>query len=409
MNKPLCFVVMGFGQKKDPETNRTIDLDQTYIKIIRPAVEACNYRCVRADEILESGIIDRSMYALLYRAELVIADISTFNPNAIYELGIRHAMKPFSTIIIREDQCKIPFDINHNRILLYSHLGNEISNTEAKECITKLKSIINSVSSNPVVDSPLYTYIPRLQKPQLSDDDLQEIIKELKQNENTIYALTEKAKDLMIENKFFEASKIWKRLKEKVKNDVYYIQQEALCTYKSKEPNELQALTSALSIISAIDNQVDSETLGITAAIYKNLWIILGTSNGRDYLDMAIKYYKKGWNLYNDYYTGENYANCLEQKRMIEDDTNRAIYYKIEAENTRNELVKIILESLQEEEPEEIKWKYATLSNCYLSLGDKIKSQIYETKFKQQNPYNWEMESFEKTKQGITKYKEAYG
>lgn len=29
MNKKICFVIMGFGKKKDPETNRTIDLDQT--------------------------------------------------------------------------------------------------------------------------------------------------------------------------------------------------------------------------------------------------------------------------------------------------------------------------------------------------------------------------------------------
>ena len=92
---------MGFGRKKDPDTNRTIDLDETYKKIIRPAVESSNYNCIRADEILDSGIIDRSMYALLYTAELVIADISTYNPNAIYELGTRHVLKPFSTIVIK--------------------------------------------------------------------------------------------------------------------------------------------------------------------------------------------------------------------------------------------------------------------------------------------------------------------
>ena len=44
MERNLCFIVMGFGKKKDPDTNRTIDLDATYKKIIRPAVESagCN-------------------------------------------------------------------------------------------------------------------------------------------------------------------------------------------------------------------------------------------------------------------------------------------------------------------------------------------------------------------------------
>ena len=180
--------------RKDPETNRTIDLDKTYKKIIRPAVEACNYTCVRADEILDSGIIDRSMYALLYSAELVIADISTFNPNAIYELGTRHALKPYSTIIIREDKSKLPFDINHNRILSYNHLGNEISDTEAQKSIGELKSLITNITDNPTTDSPLYSYIPKIQQPTLSDEDLQEIIGDLKSKENTIFFFNRKGK-----------------------------------------------------------------------------------------------------------------------------------------------------------------------------------------------------------------------
>ncbi|WP_415967876.1 hypothetical protein [Alistipes ihumii] len=61
MEGKVCFIVMGFGKKKDPDTNRTIDLDATYKKIIRPAVESAGCKCIRADEIVESGIIDRSM------------------------------------------------------------------------------------------------------------------------------------------------------------------------------------------------------------------------------------------------------------------------------------------------------------------------------------------------------------
>lgn len=53
------------------------------------------------------------MYALLMQSELVIADISTYNPNAFYELGVRHAVKPFSTIIIKEEKGAIPFDSNY--------------------------------------------------------------------------------------------------------------------------------------------------------------------------------------------------------------------------------------------------------------------------------------------------------
>lgn len=398
--KKLCFVIMGFGEKKDPETNRTIDLDKTYKKIIRPAVESCNYTCVRADEILDSGIIDRSMYALLYSAELVIADISTFNPNAIYELGIRHALKPFSTIIIREDKSNLPFDINHSRILSYSHLGNEISDTEAQRSVRELKNLITAINENPTTDSPLYSYIPKIQKPLLSNEDIQEIIGDLKSKENTIFALTEKAKEYMNENRFSDAAETWRKLKEKAENEIYYIQQEALCTYKSEQPNKLQALTNALTIIGQINHQTDTETLGITGAINKNLWKELN-DKGYGYLDTAIECYKKGWNLYKDYYTGENYAHCLEQKSIIEEDNDNKIYYKVEAKNTRQEIIEIILKSFDEEEPEELKWKYATLSNCYLAIDNTDKAKEYEDNFKKQNPKDWEIQTFETSKHDI--------
>jgi hypothetical protein len=388
---------MGFGKKKDPDTNRTIDLDATYKKIIRPAVESCGCRCVRADEITESGIIDRSMYALLYHADLVIADISTYNPNAIYELGVRHAMRRYSTIIIKEDQGKIPFDIGHNRMLNYCHLGNEISESEAKKSIGELKQLINKVLGNSVTDSPLYSYIPKIQEPSLTDEDLKEIIGELHENEDTIYSLTEKAKGLMSENKFDEAADVWKRLSEKTGNEIYYIQQQALCRYKSKSPTKLKALTDALQVIRKISECNDTETLGITGAINKRLW---EETNDVSYLNDAIEFYKKGWNLYADYYTGENYAHCLEDKSKLEAGDEKT-YYKIEAKKTREEIVGQIQKSLEKPEAEDLMWKYATLSNCYLACGDEINSGKYEALFLSQHPVDWEIETFTKTKQHI--------
>ena len=84
--KKICFVIMGFGKKTDYASGRTLDLDMTYKNIIKPAVIEAGFECVRADEIQDSGLIDKSMYALLIQSDLVVADISTYNPNAIHEL-----------------------------------------------------------------------------------------------------------------------------------------------------------------------------------------------------------------------------------------------------------------------------------------------------------------------------------
>lgn len=395
----ICFVIMGFGEKKDPETNRTINLDITYKEIIRPAIEACGVKCVRADEIVESSIIDRSMYALLYKADIVIADISTNNPNAIYELGVRHSLKPYSTVIIKEGKSLAPFDFGHNRVLNYEHLGNEISNTEIIRCKTKLKSLVETIMSNPVVDSPLYTYIPRISQPKLSDEDLAELIGDLESNENTIYALTEKANNFKKEEKFIEAAKVWEKLSKKVENENYYIQQQALCTYKSKQPSEFSALTKALTIISKISEANDTETLGITGAIYKNLWY---STMDIGSLDNAISSYEKGWNLYKDYYTGENFAFCMLEKSKTETGDEQT-YYKVAAKKVFKEVINILLEKITEAEPEELMWKFASLSNCYLACEDLINAEKYEQEFMNKNPDNWEVETFIKTKSKLTK------
>lgn len=395
MEKKVCFVIMGFGKKKDPDTNRTIDLDATYKKIIRPAIEAANCKCIRADEIIESGIIDRSMYALLYYADVVIADISTYNPNAIYELGVRHTLRPFSTIIIKEDEGKIPFDIGHDRIINYKHLGNEISEQEAKKCVPQLRDLIKSVIEDPRIDSPLYTYIPQTKQPIISEEEIRGIIGELKENEETIYALTERAKEKMNAKDFVEAEQLWEKLSKKAENDKYYIQQQALCRYKSEIPSKQRALTDALLIIEKIGNQSDTETYGIKGAIYKRLW---EEANDNSYLDSAIESYKKGWSLFKDYYTGENYANCMYMKAKVLDGDLKT-HSKVEAELTFKEIISVVQKSLEETEPEEIMWKYATLSNSYLALKQFEEAEKYEKLFREQEPSQWQIDTFEKTKQ----------
>src|SRR5437899_10753410 len=93
-----CFVIMGFGEKTDFQSNpqRVLNLDRTYENIIKPAVEEAGHTCVRADEIIHSTVIDKPMYDNLLSADLVVADLSTANVNAVYELGIRHALRAFA-------------------------------------------------------------------------------------------------------------------------------------------------------------------------------------------------------------------------------------------------------------------------------------------------------------------------
>ncbi|QRX62911.1 DUF4071 domain-containing protein [Dysgonomonadaceae bacterium zrk40] len=396
----ICFVIMGYGKKTDPTLGKTYDLDATYHRIIKPAVVKAGYTCIRGDEILESGIIDKSMYALLIRADLVIADITTFNPNAIYELGIRHAARPYSTIVMKEKDGNIPFDINHNKTFTYAHMGEDIGASEAERCVTHLSSLILEIDKAKETDSPLFHHIRGVEPYTLPEDEYVQIIKDLASKEKSIFALVEKAKIEMKNGNFAEASKMWRKLTEKVESDTYFIQQWALCTYKDKTVNPKVALNDALTIISRLEpenrNTTDPETLGITGAIYKRLW--QNDIEVIEYLDRAIEYYKRGFSINQDYYTGENYALCLDFKSEITSDSDEKIYLKVEAKKTRKEIINII-EKLSDDEDFEIrsdlKWIFATLANCHLAQDNVDLFEKYKSLFENCHPEAWEMETFQ--------------
>lgn len=95
MLQGVCFVVQGFGEKTDYTNGRKLNLDASYA-VIREAVIATGLSCVRADEIgrVGTGMIDVPMYQNLLRADLVIADLSAYNVNAAFELGVRYGLRP---------------------------------------------------------------------------------------------------------------------------------------------------------------------------------------------------------------------------------------------------------------------------------------------------------------------------
>lgn len=396
----LCFVIMGFGKKTDLSTGKTLNLDKTYKNIIKPAVEKAGLQCVRADEIQDSGLIDKSMYALLMHADLVVADISTYNPNAIYELGVRHAVRPYSTIIIKEQEGAIPFDLNHNRIFQYVHLGDDIGVDEAERCKEALVQMIESILKNKIIDSPLYDYIQDVEPPKLTVKEYQRIIGDLSEREESIFAISERAEHFMEDSNFIEAAKLWGKAESLVPNEAYFTQQHALARYKSKAPTEISSLADALQIIKKLDpdNETnDPETLGLTGAIYKRMWYV---TDDVEFLKRAIHYYGKGFQIRRDYYNGENYALCLNLTASIEADPDEKIFYKISAKKARQEILGILAYLSEEEEYSQSvnKWAYATLANCYFGLGDVSSGMKYEKIFMALVASSWEGETYFESK-----------
>jgi hypothetical protein len=61
---------------------------------------------------MAGGIIHKPMYERLILCEYAVADLTTANANLFYELGLRHAMRPASTVLLfAKDTGQLPFDV----------------------------------------------------------------------------------------------------------------------------------------------------------------------------------------------------------------------------------------------------------------------------------------------------------
>lgn len=116
--KPLCFVAMPFGQKPDA-TGRTIDFERVYAEIIRPGVEAADMEPLRGDHEQSGGMIHKAMFERLVLCDFAVADLTTANANVFYELGIRHGIRPASTVLLFASEGRLPFDVGAIRAIPY--------------------------------------------------------------------------------------------------------------------------------------------------------------------------------------------------------------------------------------------------------------------------------------------------
>src|SRR6478752_1511061 len=158
----LCFVLMPFGKKPD-DSGRSIDFDRVYAELIAPAVRAAGLEPLRADEELDQGIIHKAMFERLLLCEYAVADVTLANANVFYELGIRHAARPLTTILVAADQRPLPFDVAMLRVVPYS-LSPEGEPRSVEEDVDRLADRLDEARA---ADSPIYQLINDLEGPPL--------------------------------------------------------------------------------------------------------------------------------------------------------------------------------------------------------------------------------------------------
>jgi hypothetical protein len=145
-----CFVIGQIGHDDSPERNHA-DYFLEYIAKSVLQEAPFNYTVTRADEIAPPGMINAQVINSLFEADLVVADLTNHNPNAFYELAIRHMEeKPVIQMILKEQQ--IPFDVQDYRAISFS-LDNPKLIEEAKRVLAAQTTAVeedNFIVSNPI-------------------------------------------------------------------------------------------------------------------------------------------------------------------------------------------------------------------------------------------------------------------
>ncbi|GKS57011.1 hypothetical protein YTPLAS18_05380 [Nitrospira sp.] len=165
MSRPYCFVLMPFGRKPDA-TGSMVDFDAVYRELIKPAIAQAKLEPIRADEEQTGGIIHTAMFERLILCEYAVADLTTANANVFYELGVRHAMRPWTTVLIFAEGGRLPFDVAPLRALPYRLSANGKPKKVAATRATLVKRLRKARS--PAKDSPLFELIKDLKPPEIA-------------------------------------------------------------------------------------------------------------------------------------------------------------------------------------------------------------------------------------------------
>jgi hypothetical protein len=364
-NQPLCFVLMPFGSKPDPAGGPDIDFNRVYEQAIKPGIDAAGMFPVRADEEKLGGIIHKAMFERLLLCEFAIADLTTSNPNVLYELGIRHAARPRTTLSIYASSSPLPFDVKPLRTEPYQ-LGdnNEFPDSSAaqlRQRVTEhLAELHTLAAENDFVDSPLFQLITRWKPPALTPDATDGFSQEkVKATENLkgrlrsigragttgaerIALLEQLAQiqaevlgagetvdvgifaELMLAHRALAdwsgMIKVFDAMPESLQQQVPIRQQLAFAYNRRAEATkEAGDRAQALNILEDLEDKQgpNPETSGLIGRIYKSQWQEASPDHdpakGRPYLLKAVAAYVRGFEAdWREIYPGVNAVTLLE-------------------------------------------------------------------------------------------------
>lgn len=164
-----CFVIMPIS---DVATYETGHFQRVYNFLIKPACKIAGFKTIRADEVQATNYIVVDILKKILEADLVLCDLSSRNPNVMYELGIRQAFN-LPVTLIRDSKTPRIFDIQGLRDIEYDE------SLRVDKINIAIESLATTIQNTSTLDaSEVNSIIQLLGTPRMGEDQLYKKIEE---------------------------------------------------------------------------------------------------------------------------------------------------------------------------------------------------------------------------------------
>lgn len=244
--KEKCFVIMPFSDSGDYVSGH---FSRVYNYIFKPAIEKAGYTPHRIDAEKSSNLIQERIIRELIEAPMVLCDLSSRNPNVLFELGIRQAFdKP--VVLVKDESTERIFDISglstveYRKSCIIDEAQKDINNISVAIEETKndnhFNSLIGLINASPAT----ITSGKAIEDNQYTDYMLKKIYSMVDKLQDSItYSKTENHEPVDLIQVKREIKVRCQRINQKIKNEHLDIDdllkcKDEICDLRKKLENE---------------------------------------------------------------------------------------------------------------------------------------------------------------------------